>query len=201
MVKMKRKAFTIAELMVAMIIIGAIGIILMPMIMSDNEKQVLKVSLEKTYASLKQSAQAISLLTARGKITPGISAQSKFYIAITETQKQMKLNAAKTYLGQYIENYLKHLDDYHSDYDTTVVLKNGIIIKCPNVNPAPTTPRTTISSVTKHHVVVDVNGIKKPNVVGRDIYYFEVKDANNGEVEDIDYSTRYVGSTDGEEVF
>jgi replicative DNA helicase len=36
---------------------------------------------------------------------------------------------------------------------------------------------------------------------GNFTYVPDENDANNGEVEDIDYSTRYVGSTDGEEVF
>ena len=163
MVKMKRKAFTIAELMVAMIIIGAIGIILMPMIMSDNEKQVLKVSLEKTYASLKQSAQAISLLTARGKITPGTTAMAKMITAINESQKLMPDGKTDNYLSGY---------NLVGD-NKIAVLRNGIII---------TVETETETGTETNYIIVDVNGIKKPNVVGRDIYYFEVKDANNGEV-------------------
>lgn len=158
---LKKKAFTIAELVIAMMVVAAIGMILMPTLMADNEKQVLKVSLEKSYATLRQSAQAASLLAAQGKIVPGTASTAVFMSSIAQTQKLMRETKQDIYLANYEPVLI-------AERGVTTVLKNSIIIMVDTSAPP--------------YIVVDVNGTKQPNKVGRDIYYFTTDLADNGEL-------------------
>lgn len=151
---MRKRAFTIAELVVAMIIIGTIAIILMPILVTDNEKQVLKASLEKSYSNLKQVSQAVPLFIARGKISSTSTNSDKFFAALRQSQKLMRKQ------DEYLANYELELG---TNIIETVVLRNGVIVMLQESD----------------RIVVDVNGIKRPNLLGRDIYFFELDD-NDG---------------------
>ena len=61
---------------------------------------------------------------------------------------------------EYIDEYKPELG---ADITQTVVLKNGVIV----------------IALDNDMVAVDVNGTKKPNIISKDIYFFELNN-NNG---------------------
>ena len=65
-----KKGFTIAELVVALLLISCIAMILMPIVFNDSKKQVLMTALNKNYNTLLEIHQTIPMLQARGKIPP-----------------------------------------------------------------------------------------------------------------------------------
>ena len=71
----KKKGFTIAEIVISLMLIAGIAMVLTPVIFSDTENQVLYTSLNKTYTLLQQVHQAEAMFEARGKIIGGSQTQ------------------------------------------------------------------------------------------------------------------------------
>ena len=183
MKKLKSKlGFTIAELVIAIVLVAGIAMILMPSLVADNERQVFATSLKKIYTDLQQTNQAVGLLMARGQITSGTSAIETLKKAAI---KSMKLTAPKTYAG-----YLKGYDidgatpatefKYYEDDETRnniLILKNGVFLQ-----------------FTDDYLLIDVNGRKQPNETGRDVYYLSVNqnaEDNSLIIAPFDYNDTY----------
>jgi len=156
--------FTIAELVIAMIIIAGIAMILMPTLLASHEKQVFVTALQKTYTQLQDINQATDMLIARGSISATTTNPQKTFIdTVYETQKTVDFEKKdKNYFKEYNSKLVKSVS---YEKDNTAVLKSGIIIMNDGNN-----------------IVVDVNGLKRPNVVGKDIYYFQITKETNGDV-------------------
>ena len=167
-----KKAFTIAEIAVAMCVLGGIAALLMPVLYNDTEDKVLETALNKTYSTFQQTARSIGLLISRGRIAPGSTPTFTFFQALTETAKTIDDMNLSDVDGQNLAannnaNVQSKMDAYLAGYDpdnaVTGIVPSGAFV----MYDAP--------PGADEYIVIDVNGRKKPNVVGRDIFYFTVE--------------------------
>ena len=108
MKKLKRKlGFTIAELVIATMLVAGIAMIMLPSLKSDNERQVFGTSLKKTMTELQQITQAVGMLEARGKISLAegniVTLQKTFPLIMKETTTTKKIYTS------YLKNYKPQL--------------------------------------------------------------------------------------------
>lgn len=160
-----KSGFTIAELLVAMMLIAGIAMIMMPTLMSDNERQIFATTLKKVYSQLQQTNQAIALLQTRGVISP-VTTSASLSEAFFQTTKLASPSKATDLLEGY----------------AIVPDKNGISPSIPALSAVGKNGIFYFFDNATGIVVVDVNGRKAPNTIGRDIFYF-YNDAVNGTVE------------------
>ncbi len=200
----KKLGFTIAELTIAMMLVAAIAMIMMPTLMQNYEKQVFVTSLKKTYTMLEQTNQAVSLLKAQGRIQAGLSPKDSFKAALNATTKlatpanaaryleeydikgvnyfgtgneQAKLLARQGCLAQGTDSacltYVNSMCNGAADVDAC---KADAKLMCGNC--AVLKSGTFIFYEAPNTIIVDVNGRKNPNTVGKDVYYFSINDAS-----------------------
>ena len=189
-----KKGFTIAELVVALLLISCIAMILMPIVFNDSKKQVLMTALNKNYNTLLEIHQTIPMLQARGKIPPGSINTTTFMQAVVLTQKTIgtasngNALANNNKFSQYIAGYankttpsgLLTYDQFAlnninitNNTDNTIILKNGVFISVIPVNNG---------GVNTNYIMVDINGSKTPNTTGEDIFFFEINNATGNSV-------------------
>lgn len=162
MMKTKR-AFTIAEIIIATLVLSGIAMILMPVLLGDTKEKVLETSLLKDYSMLQQTAHSMSLLIARGKISQGISPANTFFEALKQTSKS-KSNVDLLSYYNNLEKSQELLANQAFDNANTLVLTNNTIYHYYN----------TGGNVASDYIIVDVNGKRGPNKAGTDIFYFQV---------------------------
>ena len=182
-----KKGFTITELVVAMMLVAGIAMILMPSLVSNNEKQVYATALKKLYAQLQQTNQAVGMLQARGRIPQGAITITTYKNAVeqttnliapidandTDTIKNQKNQKKNSYLSGYsgvipASCTLPTSDTMKEDNCTSaLILKNGMFLFFDSVK---------IDGVNRGLIIADINGKKPPNTPGKDIFYFSIKD-------------------------
>ena len=163
------KGFTLAEVLITLVIIGVIGALTVPSLIQNTQKQEYVSALKKTYSTLSQAAQAI--IAEEG--SPKSSCETcddGWASSGEEVYKQFKkhLNIVKDCgtaggcfgSGRYKHLSLKQIDNgnWNTRGEThKIVTADGAAIgfwKSGN------------------NIVVDINGAKGPNIFGRDFFWF-----------------------------
>lgn len=162
----KRSAFTIAEIVIAMLVLGGIAMVLMPVLVRDTTQKFNETALNKTYSMFQQTARSIGLLASQGKITPSAGDDADtFFQALSATSKVIKTSKNVGYFDNYQPEVGRNFI-FQADNTNTLVLKSGVFV-------------SYHSDGGDNYIVVDTNGVRKPNKVGDDIFYFIVKSDNN----------------------
>ncbi|MBR6163586.1 type II secretion system protein [bacterium] len=157
--------FTLAEVLITLVIIGVIAAITVPSLINKTNDQEIVSKLKKTYSTM---AQATNLIIAEEGLPKGSDwASSQMNIFL---------------------NYKKHLNNARECEDSEcfsqlwpsynhpgLVLSDGVNIKFSGANNQCILSDTTLNDVCAH-IWVDVNGAKKPNKIGRDIFSFVLKE-------------------------
>ena len=168
--KMKFRAFTIAEIVIAMVVLSSIAMILMPVLIKDTNKKTIETALEKTYSLFQQTARSAGLLSARGKISLGDTAAYTIFDTLKATKKSKKLATANEKLAEYYNGYTNDIGGgFLPSPVNTIVLGNGVFVMYFENGDVGT------------YLVTDVNGKRPPNKTGKDIFFFsaEYKDGYN----------------------
>jgi len=167
----KRAAFTLAEVLITLAIIGVVAAMTIPTLMTNFQKKVTAVKVKKAYAEL---VQAIKL----SQIDNGNMEAWDFTPA-----SNWSSGATREFIAKYIAPYFNSLTecsvgkDYScgfpvSGYGVNYILKNGVgisfIVLAKDEND-PNCPTNTI------HFVVTVTP-KDSYILGRDAFYFEIVD-------------------------
>ena len=173
---MKKSAFTLAEILVTLVIIGVISSLTIPNLNQDAKKQEYAAGCLKAYSVLNQIMDKIQ--TEYGPIGFG-------YIYLEENEedlvKAMIKNAnvleytlnKEEGLGKAGYKYLDNRSDgYIKGYNFTTA--DGMIILYGNKSSCNTTKGYNTEHVDNclGRFLVDVNGKKGPNVYGKDVYFF-----------------------------
>jgi len=177
MKKLKRKlGFTIAELVIATMLVAGIAMLMLPSLKSDNERQVFGTSLKKTMTELQQITQAVGMLEARGKV----SLAEGDVVTLKKTFPEIMKEATKKTYKSYLKDYKPQLVGYDKDnplvfvYNQAEISDNNIFIsKSGKFFYFDEITDATTGEIT-NNLIVDVNGKKQPNKTGKDIYYFSV---------------------------
>ena len=140
----KQKAFTLAETLITLSIIGVVAAVTVPTLMSNVNKQIYVTGLKKAYNELQNAVRMMP-------ITAGCSADD-FHCLDLRTDilaEQLKLAKAPYACRGFDQN------------NTCLQTPDGMLIYAADNN--------NINST----IGVDINGAKGPNVVGRDRFFFE----------------------------
>ena len=184
----KKSAFTLAEVLITLGIIGVVAAVTLPTLVANYQKTVWVNQLKKTYSTLNEGFKQIvaneGCTTLECAGLSGTGNDTGFDFSNTNTKekfvKEFKLE--NVFVGEppsnSIYNYkVKTLSGYESSFQESFIPDDEYSLS------GTTTSGEIISIVVGGFVgpmiIVDINGLKSPNVVGRDIFIFSYFDYND----------------------
>ena len=174
---MKNKlAFTLAEVLVTLGIIGVVSAMTVPTLMQNYQRQSYVTQLHKTYNEISQAL--LRYQTDRNAINlteAGLTSQDAVNNFITTYFKNVK--ECDTMNNCFASSY-KAMDGgtINNNYNANVksyVFASGVSIR----------PLSVKSGARLINIGIDINGQKGPNIGGRDLFWFYVY--NNGVIDDV----------------
>ena len=180
----KRVAFTLAEVLITLGIIGVVAAVTLPTLVANYQKTVWVNQLKKTYTTLnegfKQMAASEGCTTLRCADISEDSPITKFDFTKAKTKEKFvkTFKLENVYVGgvpnksiyNYKVKYLSGEESTFSDIDAESILfgttSSGEII-------------SFCYALEGSIMDVDINGLKSPNTLGRDIFGFSVFDFND----------------------
>ena len=182
----KISAFTLAEVMITLLIIGVVSSLVIPAIVNDTQDAELKAAWKKKYSELEQASRL--LIMDNGGSLKNLCSGS--YSCFTNIFKNY-LSSSKQCANAKTEGCW-HMGNewYYLDKSPASILDNGAI-SGRNVNTIGITLNdgTFLFSVWMSstcswgqypnscgHITVDINGFKGPNTVGKDIFAVYITD-------------------------
>ena len=168
-----RRGFTLAEVLITLGIIGVVASMTIPTLMNKVEDIQLKTAWKKDYSVLAQAhAQLIATNVLPVHSITNYETVLKPYLKVSKTCYTSTAGCWHKAGEMYT---LSNVPVSYTGDGTVFVLTDGTMIKMPSGAWTPTAPRTLVS--TAHgagQMLVDVNGFKKPNRVGYDIFSVEI---------------------------
>ncbi len=180
-------AFTLAEVLITLAIIGVVAALTIPSIVQNYQKTQVVTQLKKTYSAL---ANTTNLAIAQY----GPIAGWEFYDysqTVPGTTMKGSEHFAKTYLMPYLKvskdcglDKCKYSSVYlngsncngFSDPNKYIfILNDGTTISCIFMDYISEGSRYANATI-----YIDVNGSKKPNILGKDIHYYRYSIISNG---------------------
>ena len=199
-------AFTLAEVLVTLGIIGVVSAMTIPTLMNQTNGKELQAGFKEAYSILSQAVVSVQNESMPGMKKFYATNTSKGYINASEIQQKiyskLKIVGECNYKSP-VRNYNKKKENPEIDRGNPTpdkALANGM---CFNVH---------VNSG-QINLSIDVNGTKAPNVLGHDIFFFDIDDNDSlhpkqssekvyteEELEDKwgDYNNAYLGSQHGD---
>lgn len=193
---MKKFAFTLGEILLAIAVIGVVAALTIPSLIENYKSKVYTTQLKKTYSQLTNAIQQIMIdENANDEISEVASGNGEttgFYTTSAGLKTSNSTQGAQYFLTKYFK--IKSSGGYGTagvmadNYTTPngagigtvngnyycVGLKDSSSICMRNVNGDP-------------RVVIDVNGTEPPNISGQDLFVMHIE--NNGNVSDLTQSS------------
>ena len=182
--KRRQKGFTLAEVLITLVIIGVIGALTVPSLIQNTQKQEYVTALKKTYSTLSQVMQMIIAEEGSPKCLDENGNESGWACSNTDVY-----NIFKKYLNNASEcgtngtagcahqgkvKFLNNAPDAQLWQDggySRLILADGVQIYFVGASKNCTQEQWGVSSGCGA-VVADTNGAKKPNQWGRDTFLF-----------------------------
>jgi len=174
----KTKAgFTLAEVLITLLIIGVISSIVIPSLISNTQDAEYKATLKKVYSDLSQATKMVMMDnggTIKGLCSDnGDDCLRDKYLSYLSYVK--KCNEGTS--GCFDFNGFKFLSGTLSTWgaDSTAILNNGVLLDF--YYPANSSTCTGTWGSTLQHcgvIFLDVNGSKKPNTLGKDTFILHI---------------------------
>jgi type II secretory pathway pseudopilin PulG len=201
MMKNNFTAFTLAEVLITLLIIGVVSSLVIPALINDTQKQEYVVALQKSYAELSQATKLL-IVENGGDLSYSVFGHGVSSHDLNEFAN--KLSVTKRCYGTtgcWHSDPIKWLNGTYSGYDpdggyNNAILNNGITISVAEYGASCTTSRGTgpLESSVCGYMIVDVNGTKGPNTFGRDEYMFWITKTGLYPF-GIDYATSFTNCT------
>jgi prepilin-type N-terminal cleavage/methylation domain-containing protein len=179
----KYKAFTLAEVLITLLIIGVVSSLVIPAIINDTQEAEYKAAWKKVYADLSQATTL--LLNDNASDFTGIFTNTNIlrdsYLQHLSYSKKCDY-AANTAGNCWVNDGIAKLLNgnafpYSSSGTAGAVLNNGVLLKF-ETNGSDTVNCIKIAwwgNMPKCGIIhVDVNGFKAPNMLGKDIYFIQI---------------------------
>lgn len=200
------KAFTLAETLITLVIIGVVAALTLPTLMNNVSKIQLRVAFKNIYRDLAQTTEIVKKDNA-GNIANAFSTLEDLKTAYASNMKVIQNCTASTTSECW--NYAwKQWDGTSLTPPTNspgLVLPNGAVLifessyfssSCKS-----TAGNVTLANVC-NDIMVDVNGAKDPNTIGKDIFYVWIlsgalKPAGTSEDTDLFKSSSCISSSGG----
>ena len=159
----KKVAFTLAEVLITLGIIGVVAAMTLPTLIANYEKKVTATKAKKAYSEL---LNAIKMSEAHNGEMKEWTYPESASIEIT-----------RSFVEEYIKPYFNGLKECSVGYDDSC----GMSLSWAGVNyilPNGTALSMVIQPVGKFYVTVDTNGKGQPNTLGHDKFYFSTNNTN-----------------------
>ena len=170
-----KKAFTLAEVLITLAIVGVIAALTVPSLLNKTNDRETVAQLQKVYSSLASATN--SIIAEEGPVNTWNWAEAGFgmdeivsnYKKYMDFSKSCGLNINTCYYENNWKSlnnnsYFHHFSGGNSYYN---ILKDGTFVK---FSKGDSTYCTTSNSPMT--VIVNLNGNKPPNKVGRDVFLF-----------------------------
>ena len=197
----EKRAFTLAEVLITLGIIGVVAALTIPTLLSNYQKKEFAARLVKTYSTLAQAAQRAQV--DYGDVsTWGYQSNYGSTIPVDEFVNGGQERLYTTYARKYFIPYLRVIKDYGfgrisdigyeswklkngnyfwqapSDYAYRIELSNGVGVFF-SFNYGRIEGDDANLKISSPNIFVDVNGKSGPNIMGRDIYLFTLTSTTN----------------------
>ncbi len=175
-----RKGFTLAEVLITLGIIGIVAALTIPTLVSNYQKRVTATELKQAYSVFYQVLE-------HSEIDNGPINTWKIVENPSDSATMQSIYLRKKYIEPYFKNikYVRY-DKYDNvvynaagatlgscfpnwDIDNSCTSRGWCFWLCKHPAQA-----TSINNLNYLYLLVDLNGIKKPNRTGRDIFYFAI---------------------------
>lgn len=195
-IKYKKKAFTLAEVLITLIVIGVVAAITVPVLMNNYRKEQYVTGFKKSYSSLQNGFKTYIAVEGVSSVV-----DTTLWRAIAKVYAgNMDLKTVNNELSKIFSIADQRLIFFEEDVDKvlvkykwlspdpaeqifgglTLVLADGSIVYfMPYIQNEvlPTILEQMKARKLKHttnyaEIYVDVNGVNKPNIVGRDLFGF-----------------------------
>lgn len=170
---MKKRGFTLAEVMVALGLIGVIAALTIPIFVANSKNRANAAKLATTVSALENAFTSMIASEAVNDLT-----ETSFGLARTETNlgKYLKLQGSNTTLNSYYGTASPFVTLSKSSSQPTVTIifqaKSGALLIYDDSLVAAAADDSHPGSIGR--LTIDVNGNAKPNVWGRDVFYFRI---------------------------
>lgn len=191
-----KKAFTLAEMMIALTIVGVIAILTVPTLMSNFMHRICATTLKKTVAEIETATQTAIAEDNAYSEADG----ANFYLTRAGSQTSNENEGAQFFLTNYLKsshrgpgsgglfaNAYKNSDG--DEIDT--VPSAGYSIK---TSEGAAINMAYDNSYRRHIIYIDTNSTQGPNVAGVDLFVVQL--STNGNVETIDPDEESCGTGD-----
>ena len=181
--KVNRTAFTLAEVLITLGIIGVVAALTLPTLIANYQKQVWVNQLKKTYATLNEGVKQI--VASEGCTTLECAGMRSRWWGTDFSQSKVRDKFVKAFK---LENVFTGNMPSNSIYNYTVYDLSGEefgdfsdLLAVDEYFMIGTTPDGKILVFQVYGylgplVIVDINGLKTPNTLGRDIFVFSMFD-------------------------
>lgn len=172
---MKHNAFTLAEVLVTLGIIGVISAMTLPTLVKNHQRQTYTVQLQKVFNELSQAAEQVKLDSNSVNLKESQVRRQGSGILLTRYFKTTKSCNANTITDCFSNDYVNMngsdvaIANFVPEGSSCAVIASGASI-CVG----------TISNNGQIEVAADINGKQGPNIVGRDLFTLAI--TNNGSV-------------------
>ncbi len=178
----KKVAFTLAEVLITLGIIGIVAAMTIPTLISNYKSVQLQSQLKKTYSSLSQAVNMIyaesGLPVTPARYSQGLSFYKDLmkYMKVAEDCGKFGCISYEVEDGSAVSFVIEHYKTYdlsgniESMYfdDGQFILQDGTLVMCENVT----------DNLFGLLITADINGTEKgPNAWGHDLFTFEVQDS------------------------
>lgn len=163
----KRQAFTLAEVLITLGIIGIVAAVTMPTVITNYKKKQVVTQLKKSYSLISQAVKLSETQNGETKFWNLNAPSEEFmntyitpYLKNNEKLSTVVLNSKiqyKTLSGETIKTGTGTIQGY------TIKLADGSFLIVDEWYPENNSFRT---------IYVDINGYKKPNTLGKDLFGF-----------------------------
>lgn len=178
---MKKRAFTLAEVLITLGIIGVVAALTMPSLLAEHQKKVLETQLKK-FSSATQ--QGLKLAMAKGEVDSlfdlGVNSDAAikaFIIPMFSFTKDCTGSPANCFANSYTNLNGNNIAVYADAQAPCIVSTSGAIacFKFSATDPAFVWVNPMIADYAYvpgqlGYIIVDINGKKSPNKLGRDLF-------------------------------
>ena len=174
----KHTGFTLAEVLITLVVIGVVAAMTIPTMVANYQKTQYVTQLKKVYTEISQALQQL-------KVDEGVSKITDLDVLMTDSFEDFNIALNRAGDG-FLKKYFKvvkdcGVEDQNQCWAENVKKLNGedfgwgmspmfycvITVDGTSICVSPGTPGIA------GYFSVDINGLKKPNQVGRDIFSFD----------------------------
>ena len=178
-----KNGFTLAEVLITLVIIGVIAALTIPALMNKTNEQETVVAVKKAFSVISQASQRI--VAENGEITSASLGANNAVATETLGGLFAKFLNVQTVCGTSTDgdcafesykffNYPNYLYTPNTNDYYKIVLSDGMFFFIGGKNPTLVRGNTDPLSNIVGLIDVDVNGNKGPNIVGKDVFSFYI---------------------------